>query len=225
MGLGVSRRPRLDRGAQSEGRSDEPKGVVRRLFRGRSRLVLSAIFIALAVPFPGQASLLWNWTYTGAGIAASGTFTTDDAPESRGYYHITGITGSRNGVAIISLEPAGKAIPGNAGFPVDNLITAGGLLTSHGFGFAIADGNYVNPFYADFQTPPRFLEVFTQPASMGFSELPIQFAAAIVPEPSTSALVVTALAGLISVGWRRRASRTDQNADRGATETTSCASG
>ena len=225
MGLGVSCRPRLDRGAQSEGRSDEPKGVVRRLFRGRSRLVLSAIFIALAVPFPGQASLLWNWTYTGAGIAASGTFTTDDAPESHGYYHITGITGSRNGVAIISLEPAGKAIPGNAGFPVDNLITAGGLLTSHGFGFAIADGNYVNPLYADFQTPPRFLEVFTRPASMGFSELPIQFAAVIVPEPSMSALVVTALAGLISVGWRRRACRTDQNADRGATETTSYASG
>jgi hypothetical protein len=128
---------------------------VRRLFRGRRRLVLSAIFIALAAPLPGQASLLWNWTYTGAGIAASGTFTTDDAPDSGGYYHITGITGSRNGVAIISLEPAGMPIPGNAGFPVDNLITASGLLTSHGAGFATADGNYANPFYADSSTPPQ----------------------------------------------------------------------
>jgi hypothetical protein len=198
---------------------------VRRLFRGKRRLVVSAIFIALAAPLPGQVSLLWNWTDTGAGIAASGTFTTDDAPDSGGYYHITGITGSRNGVAIISLEPAGMPIPGNAGFPLDNLVSAGGLLTSHGFGFATADGNYANPFYADFQTPPRFLEVFTQPASMGFSELPIQFVTAIVPEPGTSALLVTALAGLISLGWRRRASRTDQNAGRGATETRSCASG
>jgi hypothetical protein len=153
--------------------------LVRWIFCGKRWLVVSAIFIALAAPLPGQASLLWNWTYTGAGIAASGTFTTDDAPDSGGYYRITAITGSRNGAAIISLEPAGEAIPGNAGFPVDNLISASGRLTSHGAGFATADGNYANPFYADFQTPPRFLEVFTQPASMGFSELPIQFAATI----------------------------------------------
>ena len=152
---------------------------VRRIFCGKRRLVVSAIFIALTAPPSGQASLLWNWNYTGAGIAANGTFTTDDAPDTGGYYHITGITGSRNGVAIISLEPAGKAIPGNAGFLVDNLITASGRLTSHGAGFSTADGNYANPFYADFSTPPRFLEVFTQPASMGFSELPIEFVAAI----------------------------------------------
>ena len=87
-------------------------------------------------------------------------------------------------MAIARLEPPGEAIPGNPGFPLDNLITAGGLLTSHGFGFATADGNYANPFYADFRTPPRFLEVFTQPASMGFSELPIQFTAAIVQNQS-----------------------------------------
>jgi hypothetical protein len=173
------------------------------IFRGTRRSIVAAVFILVA-PLPGQASLLWNWSYTGAGIAASGTFTTDDAPDSGGYYRITGITGSRNGVTIIRLEPTGEAIPGNAGFPVDNLINSGGLLTSHGFGFATADGNYGNPFYADFQTPPGFLEVFTQPASMGFSELPIQFAAAIVPEPGTAALVVTALVGLISACWGRR---------------------
>ena len=152
---------------------------VRWIFCGKRRFVVSAMFIVLATPPAVKASLLWHWTYTGAGIAASGTLMTDDAPDSGGYYHITGITGSRNGVAIISLEPTGKAIPGNAGFPVDNLITASGRLTSHGAGFATADGNYANPFYADFSTPPRFLEVFTQPVSMGFSELPIEFGAAI----------------------------------------------
>src|SRR5262249_20714243 len=99
---------------------------VRWILCGRRRFVVSAMFIVLATPLPVQAALLWDWTYSGAGIAASGTFTTDDAPDSGGYYHITGITGSRNGVAIISLEPTGKAIPGNAGFPVDNLITASG---------------------------------------------------------------------------------------------------
>jgi len=148
---------------------------------------VTAIFIALAVPSPSQASLLWNWSYTGAGIAANGTFATDDVPDSNGYYAIRGIAGSRNGAAIIALEPAGEAIPGNEGFPVDNLVTASGLLTHSGLGFKTADGNYANPFYADFQTPPRFLEVFTEPASTGFSELPIAFTAAIVPEPGTSA--------------------------------------
>jgi hypothetical protein len=177
---------------------------VRRVFSGRLRFIGTAIFIALLVPLTAQASLLWNWTYTGGGIAARGTFTTDEAPDASGYYHITGITGSRNGVAITGIEPTGEAIPGNPGFPGDNLITAGGLLTGHGFGFATADGNYANPFYADFQTPPRFLEVFTQPASMGFSELPIQFTVTIVPEPGTLTLVATALVGIAAAGRRRR---------------------
>jgi hypothetical protein len=138
--------------------------------------------MALAVPLPAQASRLWNWSYTGAGITASGTFATHDTPDRRGYYEITGITGSRNGVAILSFQPTDQAIPGNPGFPVDNLISASGRLTSHGFGFKTADGNHANPFYADFRTPPGFLEVFTRPASTGFSELPIEFVAAIAPE-------------------------------------------
>jgi hypothetical protein len=149
---------------------------------GWDSFIALSICMALTVPLPAQASRLWNWSYMGAGIAAGGTFTTTDAPDSGGYYKITGITGSRNGVAIISLEPTGQAIPGNPGFPVDNLINASGRLSSHGFGFKTADGNHGNPFCADFRTPPGFLEVFTQPASKGFSELPIEFAAAIAPE-------------------------------------------
>lgn len=141
-----------------------------------------SLCMALAVSLPAQASRLWSWSYTGEGIAASGTFTTDDTPDSGGYYKITGITGLRNGVAITSLEPAGEAVPGNPGFPVDNLISASGRLTAHALGFKTADGNYGNPFYADFRTPPGFLEVFTQPASTGFTELPVGFVAAIVPE-------------------------------------------
>ena len=158
----------------------------------KGSFIALSLCMALAVPLPEQASRLLSWSYTGAGIAASGTFTTDDTPDSGGYYKIIGITGSRNGVAIISLETVGEAIPGNPGFSVDNLINASGRLTSHGFGFRTAAGNYANPFYADFRTPPGFLEVFTRPASTGFGELPIAFAASIVPEakhtgPSTNA--------------------------------------
>lgn len=136
---------------------------------------------ALAGPLPAQAPLLWDWRYTGNAIAASGTFTTASSPDSGGYYQISGITGSRNGEAIASLEPIGQAIPGNTGYPVDNLINAGGLLTSSGFGYQTVDGNYANPYYSGYLTPPIYQEVHTQPASSGFSEGPINFKAAIVP--------------------------------------------
>jgi hypothetical protein len=135
----------------------------------------------LASALSAQASLLWDWSYTGDGIAASGTFTTTIRPNADGYYQITGIAGVRNGEFITNLEPAGDAIPGNTGYPVDDLINASGQLTVNGFGYETADGNYANPYDANYLTPPTDQEVFTQPASGGFSEVPIDFKASVVP--------------------------------------------
>ncbi|PPQ34789.1 hypothetical protein [Rhodopila globiformis] len=136
---------------------------------------------ALAGPPPAQAELLWQWRYTGTGIAACGTLTTTATTNADGNYLISGITGSRNGEAIAGLEPAGDAIPGNSGYPVDNLISRGGQLTVAGFGYATAAGNYANPYYANYLRPAVDQEVFTQPASSGFSEVPIAFRAERVP--------------------------------------------
>src|SRR5438477_12735691 len=47
-----------------------------------------------------SASLIWGWNYSGAGVVASGTFTTDDTPDGLGFYLITSITGTRNGQTI-----------------------------------------------------------------------------------------------------------------------------
>ena len=143
----------------------------------------------LAGPLPSQESLLWDWNYTGNGIAASGTFTTASRPDAGGYYQISGITGLRNGDAITSLEPTGDAIPGNAGYPVDNLINASGSLTANGFGYGTADGNYANPYYGNYLTPPVYQEVFTEPASSGFSEVPVTFEAGIVPGVTIATVV------------------------------------
>lgn len=176
-------------------------------------LIASAIVMALVSPLPAQAALLWNWSYTGAEVTAAGTFGTNDTADSGGFYQITDIAGFRNGVAIANLQAVGTAIPGNEGFPVDNRVTAAGLLTTSGFGFRTTDDGYSNPFFATFLTPPAFLEVFTQPALFtqtprgnspsGYSELPIVFTAVIVPEPGTAALVFVALAGLAAAGRRR----------------------
>jgi hypothetical protein len=92
--------------------------------------------------------MLWHWSFNGTGVSAAGTFTTDDAPDAQGFYQITGITGTANGGTITGLQATGTAIPGNSGFPVDNLIrVAGPQLTTHGFGFAVSNSEFHNPFY------------------------------------------------------------------------------
>jgi hypothetical protein len=173
------------------------------LCKRKRSLIASGVVLALAVSPPADASMLWDWSYTGAGIAASGTFTTDNSPDGAGYYELTGIFGSRNGLAITGLVPAGTAIPGNAGYPVDNLINASGLLTAAGFGYETADGTYANPYYANFLPVPGFYEVFTDPGTGGFSELPVQFSAIQVPEPATLGLLLAGLGGLVTVARTR----------------------
>lgn len=123
------------------------------------------------------ASRVWDWTYTGTDIKAEGTMTTEATPDSDGFYRIVAIAGRRNGSTITRLWPQGTAIPGNEPHAVDNRIKLGApQLTKAGFGFALADGSYSNPFYADFQSPPTYLDFHSQPPS-GSTELPITFTA------------------------------------------------
>ncbi|MBW4593170.1 MAG: PEP-CTERM sorting domain-containing protein [Brasilonema angustatum HA4187-MV1] len=155
------------------------------------------------------SALNWNWNYSSTGIAASGTFTTNDTPNDLGFYLITGITGTRNGETITGLQAAGTPIPGNEPFKVDNLISLNNQqLTGDGFGYSTSGGNYSSPFFASFLPTPGYLEVFSVPPLIpGFenfgsedSELPISFSATIitVPEP-TSILSLLAL-GTLGVG-------------------------
>jgi hypothetical protein len=49
----------------------------------------------------------FNWTYTGSGVDASGTFTA--SPNADGTFQITGISGERNGELITGLSTFGFA--------------------------------------------------------------------------------------------------------------------
>jgi hypothetical protein len=143
--------------------------------------------LGLAAASPARAETLWDWSYSAPGIAASGTLTTADMADSQGFYLITGISGMRNGETITGLQRVGTAIPGNEGYPVDNLIRATApQMTSHGFGFSTSGGNYANPFYASFLNPPGSTEFFTIPSKPGHTELPIAFTATISCAPVTS---------------------------------------
>ncbi len=161
-----------------------------------SAIVLSTTSGLFFGTMQAASALNWNWNYSGTGIAANGIFTTNDTPNDLGFYQIFGITGTRNGETITGLQAAGTPIPGNEPFNVDNLISLNTQqLTTNGFGYSTSAGNYSNPFFADFLTPPGYLEVFSAipqiPGSQNFgpedTELPIRFSASIitVPEPSS----------------------------------------
>src|ERR1700712_3484393 len=106
-----------------------------------SQLAITPEPFALTGPLPPGA--LWEWKYLAIGIAASGTLTSSSSLAS-GHFLISGVTGSRNGDPITALEPAGQAIPGNDGFPVDDLIGSGGSLTGNGFGYSTLSGHFAN---------------------------------------------------------------------------------
>ncbi len=147
-----------------------------RLKFARSFLIAAALFAERA-----QASE-WRWSYQGEGVAASGVLTTKDAPNADGFYEITGIKGEANGVAITGLQPAGTSIPGNDGYPVDSLVRPEApQLSLHGFGYALADGTYANPFYGDHFVPPGVYAFFSDPANRKTSEPLVKFTATIVP--------------------------------------------
>jgi hypothetical protein len=142
----------------------------------------SLLAISVALIASGAQAATWKWSYQGEGVAASGAFTTKDAPNADGFFEITGITGEANGVAIAGLQPPGTSIPGNDGYPVDNLVrTETPQLTLHGFGYALANGTYANPFYGAHFAKPDTYAFFSDPANRRTSEPAVAFTATIVP--------------------------------------------
>ena len=178
---------------------------------------------ALPASTKPATALTWNWSYSGAGISAGGTFTTVDTPDGSGFYLITGIAGVRNDAGILGLQPAGTPIPGNAPFSVDNLLRLESpQLTVHGFGYAIVGGTFSNPFFANSLQPPEYLEFFSAPpltpgvTGPEGSELPIRFSATLahVPQTATWALLLAGL-GMLGLTTRcRRHCRREQIAQR-----------
>ena len=127
------------------------------------KFAFSLLIAAMLIALPAEA-LEWRWSYQGEGVSASGAFTTKDTPNADGFYEITGIKGETNGVAITGLQPPGTSVPGNDGYPVDNLVrTDAPQLTLHGFGYALANGTYANPFYGGAFRQAGLLRVFLRP--------------------------------------------------------------
>ena len=144
--------------------------------------ILGALMVGTT---PASAQLLWCWSFTGSNVSAAGTMTTGKDADREGFYGITRLTGTANSAKITALQPTGTAIPGNAGFPVSNLIRpTAPQLTKGGFGFATSDGTYHNPFHLE-----QYLDYISRPpyANGKGAEPTIQFKAVAAASESACA--------------------------------------
>jgi hypothetical protein len=108
-----------------------------KLFRILSFLLGSTAFILASKAYPAKA-LDWTWSYTGSGISASGTFTTNNTPDGSGFYTISGISGTRNGILI-----SGLSAPGLLGLNDNRISASSPHLTLFGFTYSW-NGSFVN---------------------------------------------------------------------------------
>lgn len=128
-----------------------------------TKILASVLWVLIVGSTPAFAERTWCWSITGSGVSVRGSVVTDDKADAAGFYRIVGITGRANAASVTTLQPAGTSIPGNAGYPVDNLIrNATPQLTRHGFGFATSDGTYHNAFhlehYRDYISRPPYAD-------------------------------------------------------------------
>ncbi len=153
-------------------------------------------FLLVSFALPSFADT-FQWSYTGDGVNASGTFVTD--PLTDGTYQITSITGERNGELITGLSTFGLA--DNLIYLTDPMFDYAGLsFVAGGTDFNIygtvehaptgdhgvlIEGYIVNPGW---QLVDTQLDSFTLTRVGDVSQ---------VPEPSSLALLSTGALGLI----------------------------
>jgi hypothetical protein len=144
-----------------------------------------------------RASVLFNFTESGAGISASGVLTTTN--NGGGNYTINGITGTLNGNAITLLAP--NAYQGN-----DNLLfvpASPGLLDFAGFSYVSNAVDY-NVFYSPTGSFCGSPGCYGSSIVAAGPDTPIQFSVSAVPEPSTWAMMILGFAGVGFMAYRRK---------------------
>jgi len=172
----------------------------------RILLGLGLILALLAVPNRALADS-FGFSYVSildSSIVAGGTLTTgvfDAGFGGFGGWEVTGITGDRNGVAIVGLVPNPNWPSSNIQFNIqyDNGMLSTFALTSAGILYELADGSKWNFYHAPY---PGYLEV----PIYSYNEIPITLQLwhienmASVPETATTfSLLIAAFLGMVYV--------------------------
>ena len=164
-------------------------------------------FSATLVP-----SIDWAFTYSGAGIHASGVLTTLATPVA-GHYQIVGLSGERDLQDMNALLPAGNYATSAGGLLLsDNLLADAEPFLEYG-GFTFHSGT---DLYNVYRTNQQYYELAGADCaaatcgSAGHLGTPIGFNVSRIPEPNSLALLIVAL--LAATGLRGRKSTASQRA-------------
>ena len=144
-------------------------------------------------------AIAYDFTYTGAGVNASGVFYTLDAPDANEFNKIVSLSGQRNNVSMSLLAPG--SFPSLD--PNDNLAAAGsGALDYYGLSFSA--GQDYNLFLED---NGKYCEYYSSCSDPNGEEVLFSVTReGVVPEPSTWGLMMVGLGGIGAVLRRKRQS-------------------
>jgi hypothetical protein len=165
------------------------------------RLISTAAIGAALMSASLAQAATWNWSYSGPGVTASGTFTT--AGNAASFEDLLSITGTRNGTAITGLVPLGS----DPNYIYDNqfnnsspYLTEGGWL--YNIGGSGPDSN-INIYFdsTDFQYHDLRLDAL----GASITDTIVTMTVTAVPEAATYGYMALGLAGMGLVLRRRKA--------------------